>query len=96
MIKRKTLVLIGVILMIHGLTACASPKSGGGMRGGGLTFGDIDIDGDGGISLQEFVEKAPSRLSDPEGIFKRLDRDGNGAVSEEEFAAKRIGSGRPR
>ncbi|MEN8179561.1 MAG: RNA polymerase subunit sigma-70 [Pseudomonadota bacterium] len=96
MTKRKTLALVGATLLIHGLTACASQRFDGGMRGGGLAFVDIDIDGDGGISLPEFVKKAPSRITDPEGIFKRLDTDGDSFVSEEEFAARRMGGGRPR
>ncbi|MEN8132031.1 MAG: EF-hand domain-containing protein [Pseudomonadota bacterium] len=96
MTHRKSPSLFAAILLVHGLSACASPRFGGGMSGGEMSFENVDSNGDSSISLAEFVEKAPAMLRSPEDIFKRLDADGDGNISRQEFAARRTGRGRPR
>ena len=54
-------------------------------------FNNIDTDGDGQFSLEEFTAakpaNAPSDGPDSSEIFAEIDSDGDGFITEEEFAA---------
>ncbi len=55
------------------------------------TFGFLDSDGNGGVTLEEYVEN--SIFPDPtaaRGVFAATDRDGSGMVSIEEYVENRI------
>ena len=47
-------------------------------------FKRADTDGDGKVSLDEFIK---ARTAEIEATFKRLDRDGDGKLSQEEVTA---------
>lgn len=55
------------------------------------TFGFLDADGDGGVTLEEYLEN--SIFPEPDsarGVFGATDRDGSGIVSMEEYVENRI------
>jgi hypothetical protein len=54
-----------------------------------VSFDNLDSNGDGEISLDEFVAKAPSGRRNPEDMFNQLDADGDGSVSQQELDAMR-------
>jgi hypothetical protein len=47
-------------------------------------FSELDLDGDGNISLEEFKQHKVPQPS-PEEIFTKIDIDGDGVVSKQEF-----------
>lgn len=55
------------------------------------TFGVLDTDGSGSVSVDEYVENSifPSEAS-ARGVFAATDRDGDGAVSPQEYIDNRI------
>jgi Ca2+-binding EF-hand superfamily protein len=67
------------IALVTGLAA-ATPAFAFGGPWGRPTFGDLDTDGNGVISSEEFVAPAVDR-------FNKLDTDGDGVLSSAEFTA---------
>jgi Ca2+-binding EF-hand superfamily protein len=68
--------------LVAGLATAATPAlsfAGPGHRP--PSFADLDADGDGVVSSEEFVAPAVER-------FAELDADGNGTVSSDEFTVK--------
>jgi len=82
MIRKKTLITLSSGLLGATLAACASAEPRAGMP-----FENLDANSDGVVSLEEFVDKAPSGRRDPEDIFRRVDADGDGHVSQQELDA---------
>lgn len=93
MLEQKILILCGTGLLIASLSACAGGRPSG---SGGISFGELDTNGDEKVSLTEFLEKAPSMRRDPEEIFQMLDTDEDGYINQEEFDARSKGRGRPQ
>ena len=69
------------------LMACATTTFAQGQRGEGPKkpdFSEIDSDGSGDISYEEFTEKKPPH-GDSEAIFNEIDADSDGYISQEEL-----------
>jgi Ca2+-binding EF-hand superfamily protein len=94
MTEQKILTRFGAGLLVVSLSACAGGRPSGGNSG--MSFGELDADGDEKISLAEFVEKAPFMRRDPEEIFQMLDKDEDGYINQKEFDARSKGRGRPQ
>lgn len=80
----RRLLIIPYIGILSGcFSACASEQSRGGM-----SFENLDANGDAKISLQEFSDKTEARRRSPEDIFNRLDINGDGFIQQDEFDAR--------
>lgn len=69
------------------LMVCATTTFAQGQRGEGPkkpVFSEIDSDGSGGISFEEFSAKKPPH-GDAETIFNNIDSNSDGYISEEEL-----------
>ena len=76
-----------VLLLASGLIVSQSALSQG-----GITFGGLDTNSDGSLSVEELsrlynmaVERGRTPAPSAEAFHASVDTDGNGAVSEEEF-----------
>lgn len=87
---------IGVLASALFLSSCSSgSRSGrGGGQGhgkrGGERFKQLDTDGDGRLSYQEF-QRSPiaARSSDSRAAFSKVDTSGNGYLEKNELGAAR-------
>lgn len=51
-------------------------------------FAELDVDGDGQLSAEEFAKsKAATKADDPDAAFRMIDTDGSGGLSLEELTA---------
>ena len=97
----KRLLLAGLTIVAFGGSAFAEPQTERPVRGPGMqqpSFSDFDLDGNGGISKQEFnkaqrermVDRArdgyPMRNLGKASNFADIDANADGAISPEEFA----------
>jgi len=80
-----TAVAMGAVLMIAGPSAAAG---GPGKAAREALFDKLDKNGDGNLSLEEFMampgKAKPKKL---EAMFKKLDRNEDGQVSKDEFTS---------
>ena len=79
---KKLLVLSGVALMVASSFSMAGNGDGKGKR----NFTDLDVNGDGVITVEETTGKMAKH-------FDSLDSDGDGSITEVEFDARK-GKGR--
>ena len=75
-----TLKIATALALVLAGTGVAMAKGPGGFEGARPTFEELDIDGSGEITSEDFVARRESR-------FGELDTDGDGSVSEAEFIA---------
>lgn len=89
----KKMIICAGIAALAGLTGCSSQKESANSNLTPMTitqasFAELDLNGDGSISYDEF-ELATNNQGSLEGnaVYISLDKDGNGLISEEEFSA---------
>lgn len=58
------------------------------VRRGPPPFAKLDLDGSGGVSLEEFQQHRLPR-GDHQTVFARIDADGDGLISETELASRK-------
>ena len=99
------LVLIGAFALVEAGAQC-TPGGDTAKRPTPPTFGDFDLDGDGGISSEEYYAARGARMAEraKEGgklrnagnmpAFETIDLDGDGSLSPDEFAAHHREHGR--
>lgn len=78
--ENATLKIASAVALILAGTGVAMAKGPGGFDGARPTFEELDADGSGEITAEDFAALAESRFAD-------IDTDGNGSVSEAEFVA---------
>ena len=78
--ENATLKVTTVVALILAGTGVAMAKGPGGGEGRMPTFEELDADGSGEITAEDFAALAENR-------FAAIDTDGNGQVSEAEFVA---------
>lgn len=61
-------------------------RSGRGDRQAAPSFDELDTDGDGGLSLEEFLAMHKERLA---SRFDRMDENGDGVITEDEVGKRR-------
>ncbi|MCU7947606.1 MAG: EF-hand domain-containing protein [Candidatus Thiodiazotropha sp. (ex Cardiolucina cf. quadrata)] len=89
--ENKIILLISAVLLMTSLIAYALERPPG-----GLSFENFDTNGNGIISLKEFVEKVPDSRRSPREIFSSLDTNEDNTISQEEFDARRTRKGHRR
>ena len=88
---KKAIVFIVLCGSITGLVACTSTSGNRMSRGGsGVSFGGLDKNSDGIITLHE-MKSLPARRRSPEDMFRMMDKDGNGYITRYEFESRRRG-----
>ena len=79
-IHRSQLLLGALLSVVAVTTACASPTR---LQ---RRIADLDTDGDGALSLEEFKESRIAKRSDnPEELFRQVDADGDGRLTFQEI-----------
>ena len=89
---------VGLLVTALALSACVGPGPGpgsssspdrpGGERRSPPPFSQLDLNGDGQMTLEEFRRKTIPR-GDHAEVFNNIDANGDGVVTEREFTSHR-------
>lgn len=80
----KTILISLSLLAVFGGSSLVHAQNQSGQRQGPPAFSDLDLDGDGGITLEEFKQSEIPHGSH-EDIFSHIDSDEDGSISEDEL-----------